>query len=164
MSSHDTAETAYRARIHPLFGAAGALFLAAPGAFVAGAEGQFAPPKALVKLARAAGGVALLLGGGGRFMDGKLKKALIRKKNRRIWERFLQHFSQMEAVNRDGGLAAPEMKRKSKAAGSKRVQSSDADTMMKLQEIRSKTSARRTQAKERWNRFAATGDAGGRGL
>jgi hypothetical protein len=87
------------------------------------------------------------------------KKEKQRKKNRKNWELFL-HFDRF----RDNvDIAAPEFKppppppEKSKEDKQQEIWSA------KLHEVKNLNTGRREAAKERWNRFAATSDAGSRG-
>lgn len=94
----------------------------------------------------------------------KEKQKNQRKKNRKIWERFLMTADALQQVNRDGGLAAPEFKPDKPQDKPRRDLRQQQQTQSRLDEIRSRTTQRRMRAQERWNRFSGTEDAGARGL
>ena len=94
----------------------------------------------------------------------KEKKKLLRKKNRRIWEIFQHAEIHREQVERDGGLATPEVKKPSKPEKTALTIVEQQNTKSRLEEIRNRNTQRKMRAQEKWNRFAGTSDAGGRGL
>ena len=94
----------------------------------------------------------------------KDKKNAQRKKNRKIWERFLMTEAARGQVERDGGLAAPEYEPEAPKQKTERQVVQQQHVESRLEEIRNRTSQRRMRSQERWNRFSGTSDAGGRGL
>ncbi len=100
----------------------------------------------------------------GKKLSRKEKKKLQRLKNRKIWERFLMTQNACDQLERDGGLSAPEYEADIPPEKSEIARKRERHSKSSLEEIRNRTSQRRMRAQERWNRFAATADAGGRGL
>ena len=88
----------------------------------------------------------------------KEKKEALRKKNRWLFETFTVANRQAENVD----IAAPEIV--PQAEPEKTVaQLKEEDALERMQQIRNRVTGRKRAAKDRWNRFAATSGAGGRG-
>ena len=87
------------------------------------------------------------------------KKEKQRKKNRKNWEFFLQS----ERLRDNVDIAAPEFKPAPPPPPKSKEDKQQEIWSAKLQEVKNLTTGRREAAKERWNRFAATSDAGARG-
>ncbi len=87
------------------------------------------------------------------------KKEKQRKKNLRDWRIFMQSQEQREKVDID----APEIKPAPPPPPKTKEQKEQEIWSAKLQEIKDINTGRRRAATDRWNRFAGTSGAGGRG-
>ena len=93
------------------------------------------------------------------MIDKKEKKKALLKKNRRLYEIF-----NVMRLQRDEAERVHEMD-EARPAPKKTDTRSDKDELGdKVASIRNRLTNQRRVSRERWNRFAATGDSGGRGL
>ena len=92
-------------------------------------------------------------------MDRKLKKKIIRARNRRnqlIFQHAEQHADALEQQKEDE--AAREAAKKSPEN-----QVDEVAFSAKMQEIKNRITGKKRMAKDRWNRFAGTSGGGGKG-
>jgi hypothetical protein len=90
------------------------------------------------------------------------RKKKILKRNKRhylIW--LMTQVAREEDEKRDAREHHASMRAR---IAKQRAQGKKPNVAMKLQMIRNRNDGSRKQARERWNRFAGTGDEGGRGL
>lgn len=87
----------------------------------------------------------------------KEKKAALRKKNRKLFELFLTH----KRLNDEVDIAAPEIEKPKPEA--KKVDADGEQITQHVQMVRNRVTGRKRKAQDRWNRFAGTSGAGGRG-
>jgi hypothetical protein len=96
-------------------------------------------------------------------VDHKLKKKLIlarNKRNQRIFQNARDHKAEHERIlDAEQAMLNPEREEKTR----EKREEEDKVWTEKTQQIRNKLTKKKHAANERWNRFAATGDAGGRG-
>lgn len=96
-------------------------------------------------------------------MDHKLKKKLImarNKRNQRIFQHARIHDAEHKRILGDEQEALnPEMPEKTR----EQREEDEEVWSEKVQKVRNKLTNKKRNANERWNRFAATGDSGGRG-
>lgn len=92
----------------------------------------------------------------------KLKKQIIRARNRKN-QLINQHAKQHEEEHQRRLDEEEEMRQAAKRANPD-TEVDEVAWSAKMQEVRNKLTGRKRMAKERWNRFAATAAAGGKGL
>jgi len=86
------------------------------------------------------------------------KKEYQRKKNRWFFEVMSQHSAQADAVDIAAPAHAPPA-----PAEKTMAQAKDEQITQHVQMIRNRVTGRRRKSEDRWNRFAGTAGAGGRG-
>lgn len=104
----------------------------------------------------------------------KLKKKRQREKNKRYFLLMQMHDGMQQEMEREGGIAAPKILDKIKPSRSGKARSrtkpgraQEAKQEVwsaKVQEFRNLNTGRKRAAQDKWNRFAGTAAAGGRGL